>query len=160
VSTTKTHTTEPIAIVAALNHCIVTCIDGEKGYATAAADVRNLALKSLFQRRAKERAAFAVALEEAIQKLTTVPESERSPTSAVHSDWRDIRPRGTEGRTDRIIVEEWARAERCAMKGYQRAIQRAPLATLPPEIRTLIHTQYAAIRAAVAEAVCQLTVVH
>ncbi len=45
-------------VIVALNSCVEACIDGEKGYALAAANVRDPMLKVLLRRYAAQRAEF------------------------------------------------------------------------------------------------------
>jgi len=159
MSLTEARSAQPQAIVSALNQCIEICIDGAKGYASAAAYAQDPELKSLLQQRAEERGKFVLALQSATQKLRMDPENEGTTKGTLHRGWMDIR-RAAEGRSDRVVVQEWARGERAALKGYKHALERTPLITLPLEIRTMIQAQYASIRAAVDEASRRLTLVH
>ncbi len=156
MSTTTTQQAEPKHIVFVLNKCIEICMDGEKGYAAAGADVRNPSLKALLQQKSKERSDFVVALQSAIQKLGAFAENEGTAKGTAHRGWMDVRL-ALEGRNDRVIVEEWARGEEAALKAYQKAMVRAPLDTLPNDLRTLVQGQYAAIQAGLDEARRQLT---
>jgi uncharacterized protein (TIGR02284 family) len=158
----STSTLQPAApgdLVYLLNACIETCTDGEKGYAAAAADVRDPALKSLFQQKSLERADFVQALQAAISRLGAFPENEGTATGTAHRGWMDVRL-ALEGHKDRVIVEEWGRGEEGALKAYHKALSRTPLGTLPPEIRSMIEAQYVTIHAGVEEARRRLTTVH
>ena len=108
MSTTTTKQAEAQNIVFVLNKCIETSMDGEKGYAAAAADVRDPSLKSLLQQKSKERADFVRDLQSAIQKLGAFAENEGTARGTAHRGWMDVRL-ALGGRNDRVIVEEWAR---------------------------------------------------
>jgi uncharacterized protein (TIGR02284 family) len=56
-------------IAETLNGLIEICIDGEKGFAEAAADVRDPELKSFLQARSQERAGFVAALQSEVVAL-------------------------------------------------------------------------------------------
>lgn len=55
--------------IAELNGLIKTCKDGELGYSTAAADVRNTELESVFTEYAKQRGQFARHLQAEVEGL-------------------------------------------------------------------------------------------
>jgi uncharacterized protein (TIGR02284 family) len=148
MSTTPTHHAKPHDVIYVLNKCIEICTDGQKGYEVAAADARDATLKAFLHQKSEERAAFVVALQAAIQKMGAFPESQGTAKGTVHRGWMDVRL-ALEGHQDRFIVQEWARGEQAALDGYQKALSRAPLDTLPPDIRKMLQSQYAAIRAGV-----------
>ncbi|WP_394842295.1 PA2169 family four-helix-bundle protein [Pendulispora brunnea] len=151
MSSTETHAAEPKAIIAMLNKCIETCIDGQKGYGEAEANVEDSTLKSIFQIRKHERFEFVFDLQAAVRQLGGEPEFDGTAAGTVHRGWMGLR-RTASGHRDRAIVEEWARGERAALKGYREALKGAPLTTLPPKLRTMLQAQYASIRAALDEA--------
>ena len=159
MTTTTTQHTNAKAIIYALNTFIETCTDGEKGYGVAAADVREPWLKTLFERKSMERADFVVDLQFAIQKLGASPENEGTAKGAAHRAWIDARV-VLEGRTDRAIVEECSRGEQAAVKAYEKAFLRAPLETMPSDVRNMIQLQYEAIQASFEEIRRQLVLVH
>ena len=138
-------------VVFVLNTCIEVCMDREKGYAAAAADVRQPSLKAILHQKSKERAGFVLALQSAIQKLGAFAENEGTARGTAHRGWMDVRL-ALGGRNDRVIVEEWARGEQAALKAYEAAIVREPLGTLPKDVRALVQEQYAAIQAGFDEA--------
>jgi uncharacterized protein (TIGR02284 family) len=159
MSTPATHFAAPRELVYLLNKCIEICTDGEKGYAAAAADVRDPALKSLFQQKSLERADFVQALQAAISKLGAFPENEGTAKGTAHRGWIDVRL-ALEGHKDRVIVEEWGRGEEGALNAYDKALSRTTLGALPAEIRSMIQAQYAAIHGGVEEARRRLATVH
>jgi uncharacterized protein (TIGR02284 family) len=133
------------SIIRTLNTCIETCIDGEKGYATAAADVRDLTLKALFEQYAMQRAAFVLALQEAIEELGGMPENQGTAKGTLHRGLTGARL-ALEGRSDAVILDECERGDRAAVAAYDRALARTPLPTLPPKVSQLLVEQRAAIK--------------
>jgi uncharacterized protein (TIGR02284 family) len=140
---TSENTTE---IVRALNGCIETCMDAEKGYGAAAADVRAPDLKHLCQQSANQRGAFVLELQAAIRKLGAFPENEGTFSGAVRRDWMTYR-RLVEGPDDRVVLEGCADGEKASIRAYEAA-DRAALHPAPEEIRQLVRHQYAAILSA------------
>jgi uncharacterized protein (TIGR02284 family) len=130
-------------LVRALNRCIETCTDGEKGYGVAAADVRAPELKALFHTYAKQRGDFVVALQEAIRTLGGFPENEGTLRGALHRSWMTCRGLVT-GRKDRDILEGCAFGERAALDAYEAA-DRAVVHAVPDDLRALVREQYADI---------------
>ncbi len=137
---------EPSQIVAALNQCIEACVDGEKGYANASADVRDPVLKSLFFECARQRAGFVHALQDTIVSLGGLPENHGTVRGAVHRNWTSVRL-GLEGRDDRIVLEECIRGEGAALGVYEEALAALHRVEMPAAaVRTLVVEQYAAIQ--------------
>lgn len=128
----------------ALNQCIEISTDAEKGYAVAAADVRDPALKALLFQKSQERAGFVVALQSALRTLGAYAENQGTAKGAAHRGWMDLRL-AVEGQKDRIVIEEWVRGEQAAVNGYRRALARTPMQTLPDAIRVLVAGQYSAM---------------
>lgn len=144
------------AVVTVLNGCIETCTDGEKGYASAAADVRDVGLKAYFQRKAEERADFVLALQEAVGKLSAVPENEGSVAGALHRGLVGAR-KALEGRSDHLLLEECLRGELAAHEAYTKAIASACLDAESSTIRALLVHQHDALERSVAELRRRLT---
>jgi uncharacterized protein (TIGR02284 family) len=136
-------------IVRALNRCIETCTDGEKGYGTAAADVRDPELKALYLERARQRSEFVLALQDAVLKLGATPENEGTFRGPLHRGWMSYR-RAIEGHDDHATMQGCAYGERAALRAYEAA-DSVVLHAVPPEIRALIQKQFAAIREAHAD---------
>lgn len=140
----STEPTETKEIVLALNSCIETCTDGEKGYALAAADVRTPDLKDLFMQRSKERAAFVHALQEATEKLHAFAENQGSMKGTLHRGWVGLR-KVLEGQNDQLILEEVKRGEQAAFTAYQEALCHALRGTLPSGLQSMLQEQFMAI---------------
>jgi uncharacterized protein (TIGR02284 family) len=143
MTTTDSHHAEPNEIVFALNTCIEACTDGEKGYALAAADVRDPELKEICLERAVARAHFVAALQQAVEELGGFPENQGSAMGTAHRGWVSVR-KLVEGRSDRMIAEECERAEHLGLNAYQVALRHAPL---PEGLLGMLERQYATILA-------------
>ncbi len=139
------------AIIKTLNRCIEICTDGEKSYAISAADARAPALKSLFQGKAKERADFVLALQAAIAKLGGFPENEGTVKGMLRRSLMEARL-VLESRSDRVIIEEWARSEHAALNDYANSLLHAPRDAMPEEVRAMTQRQYATIESSLDEA--------
>lgn len=141
---------DPSEIVSVLSTCIETSTDGEKGYALAAADVRDVTLKAYFRGKGEERADFVLAAQEAVKDLGRVPENEGSTKGAVHRGLVGLR-KVVEGRSDRLIVEECLRGEIAAATVYDALVRKAPLDGMPATVRALVIHQYRAVQSAIVE---------
>lgn len=134
-------------VIVALNSCVEACIDGEKGYALAAANVRDPMLKVLLRRYAAQRAEFVLALQTVIEGLGGFSENEGTTKGALHRGFTSARV-AIEGRTDVVILGECERGEVAALEIYDHALDSMPLELLPPQVRILVVDQRAAIKLA------------
>lgn len=141
---------EDKTIIRALNTCIETCLDGEKGFAIAAADVRSPRLKETFLSASRERASFVLELQKLVAALGRLPENEGTTRGALHRSWIATM-RVAIGRNDALYVEECIRGERAALRDYEVALRRAHIETLPPHIATTLRKQYLAIKTSLTE---------
>jgi uncharacterized protein (TIGR02284 family) len=90
--------------IAELNGLIKTCKDGELGYRTAAADVRNTELETLFTESGKQRGRFARDLQAEVERLGGKPEDSGSVTGALLRGWMDLKSALTSGSAAAIIA--------------------------------------------------------
>jgi uncharacterized protein (TIGR02284 family) len=134
-------------LVTTLNHLLETCIDAEKGYAYAAADVRDVELKKTLLKESEKRADFSLALAQAIRSLDAMPMSEGRAVGALHRAWMGLR-KAVEGRSDKLLLEEVLVAEENAREKYAGAMFELAAAGWTPAIRTLVSAQYTQLRAA------------
>jgi uncharacterized protein (TIGR02284 family) len=134
-------------LVHALNMCIETCTDAEKGYAGAAADVRDPELKRLFQLRSSERADLVMALQTSVQKLGAFPENQGTLKGSLHNGWVNVR-KAVEGRNDRMITEECERGEVAALERYQEASRHFSIDAMPTDVRVMFLEQAGSIQSA------------
>jgi uncharacterized protein (TIGR02284 family) len=150
MSTSPIHQPDYKTIIRALNACIETCMDGEKGYAIAAAEVRSPTLKDMFVRRSTQRSEFMVALQRAVEGSGSVPENEGTARGILHRGWMTA-VRIARGRSDALYLEECIRGERAAMHDYAAALRGAHVETLPSDLSRLLTGQYGVIRESLAE---------
>jgi uncharacterized protein (TIGR02284 family) len=137
-------------VIWALNSCIEIDVDAEKGFALAAADVRDPALKKVLLARSGERADFVLELQAAIQNMGAQPENEGSVLGAAHRGWSAIR-RALDGRSDLAVLEECLNGEVLGIEAYDAAINRVPLEGLSPVVHDVIQRHFRAIRASIAD---------
>lgn len=129
---------------AALNELIKTCKDGEEGFRTAAEDVKDASLKSLFNELSTQRAGFAAELQQLVRGLGEGPENSGSVSAAIHRGWIDLKAAVTS--QDRHgILAECERGEDSAVAAYRDALASPDLAE---SIKIVIQRQYAAVQAA------------
>jgi uncharacterized protein (TIGR02284 family) len=150
MATTTSTQTHPRRAVAILNRCIETCIDGERGYAAAAADVRAPALKGMLLSLSNQRASFVVSLQGASHGLGEFPENQGTAGGLAHRGFMGLR-RAVEGPTDRAVLEECARGEREATARYREALRELAQEAIPTEILQMIESQFSSIRTALAD---------
>ena len=145
-STETRNTSAPVrTLIRALNACIETCMDGEKGFAIAAAEVRDPRLKKMLISRSTERADFMGELQRLVVALGGFPENEGTARGALHRSWMTI-GRVLAGRNDAFYLEECIRGERAAMHDYEAALRRAHVETLTPALQGLVRSQYESVR--------------
>lgn len=148
-NTMATPTTDLLTsnIVRMLNTCIEVCIDGEKGYAIAAANIRDETLKALFHKYGEQREDFVQALQRAVESLNGYAENEGSVKGTLHRGLSGARV-ALEGPTDEVILGECERGELGALAAYDRAFAKTSFDTMPADVRSLLVDQRAAIKAA------------
>jgi len=134
-------------LVAMLDRCATICTDGEKRYTEAAYETRDFALRGLFLEHAKQRGDFVIALRSAIGELGGASAHHGTATGALHRGFMVFR--STVERHDaEAILNECERGDRGAIARYDKVLARFPLESLSPEIRTMLTSQRAAIKAA------------
>jgi uncharacterized protein (TIGR02284 family) len=144
---TSPPTTERRAVLSALNRCIEADMDAQKGYATAAADVRDPELKTLFQLRSDERAEFVLALQRAVTELGGSPENRGTIEGTLHRVWIEARL-AVEGRSDATVLIECERGERACLAVYDTLLWvTGSNGSLPYSLRALIVKQHGVVRA-------------
>ena len=124
-------------VVDTLNDLIETCKDGEQGFMACAEDIRNPALKAMFDTAARRCAEAAAELRVEVTRLGGKPERSGSLAGSVHRRWVDIKS-AIMGKDDSAVLAECERGEDVAKSSYQRALEK----DLPPAIRTIVERQY------------------
>ncbi len=152
MSTTTTHPpTNNTRAIAAINACIEACTDGQKAYAIAAANVRAPAIKTLYQSYSDQRAAFALALQDAVRKLGGFPENQGTVRGAARRRIMEMR-RGVEfTHDDRVVIQECIRDEQASLRAYETAFRTAPREGLPGDVGQMLDAQYEAILTSIGE---------
>jgi uncharacterized protein (TIGR02284 family) len=134
-------TTKSISSV--LNSLIETCKDGQHGFATAAEDVKNPGLKSLFYELSMERGRFISELEHLVRSVGEDPEQSGSVAGAMHRAWIDLKSAIATG-SEHSILAECERGEDSAVSEYREALEHE----LPTQVRNVVQQQYVAVQQA------------
>ena len=145
---TSKHPASREALVAVLERLVDASQDAERGYALAAADIADPAMKTLLTRRSHERADFAEELAAQIAGLGAA--LARRATRCTLRGWVEVRA-ALPSRSDRMILEECDRGETAARKTYEAAMRDVPLACMPAATRAIVQRQYGALLDAHAE---------
>jgi len=87
-----------------LNGLIRTCKDGESGYASAAADVPNTELESVFTKYAKQRGHFADELQAEVARLGGKPGDSGTIGGTLLRAWMDVKSALTSGSGAAVIA--------------------------------------------------------
>ncbi|HYF37513.1 MAG TPA: PA2169 family four-helix-bundle protein [Prosthecobacter sp.] len=128
-----------------LNDVIETLKDGQEGFRTAAEDVENPQLKSLFREYSQQRAKLAAELQSLARSLgESEPEDNGSVGGALHRGWIDLKS-ALASRDEHAILAECERGEDVAVKTYKDALDDPDL---PANVRQILQSQFAAVKAA------------
>jgi uncharacterized protein (TIGR02284 family) len=136
-------------IVRALNRCVEVCTDAEKGFRSAAANVRTPELKGLLLKYAQQRSSFVVALQGAIGKLGGFAEDHGTLRGSLRRGWLSYR-RLFEGKKDRVTLDACVHGEEASLRTYEAEDRRVFL-TVPDDVRALVQQQYVAMTSARAD---------
>ncbi len=122
---------------------------GEKGYAVAAANVNNRALKMLFKGYARQRAEFKQELRDQIERLGADIHSFVAVLAMIHRGRINIFAALTIGeeKRERVVMKEVLIGERAALRTYERVIDSG----LPARLNEVVRRQYDAIQRVVSE---------
>ncbi len=101
-----------------LNALTETCKDGELGYRTAAANVRNTELESVFTDYAKQRAHFARGLRGEVERLGGTPTDSGTPPATLFRGWINLRS-ALSGGDGGAIVAACETGEETAVGAYE-----------------------------------------
>ena len=134
-------TTKSISSV--LNSLIETCKDGQRGFGTAAEDVKDNSLKSLFQELSMERGRFADELQHLVRSVGEVVEQSGSAVGVIHRAWIDLKSAISSG-SEHAILAECERGEDSAVAEYREALEH----DLPGKIHAVVQQQYVAVQQA------------
>jgi len=120
----------------ALVNLYKTVEDGEKGYAVVASNVKNRALKILFQSYSQQRRQFKEEIFNEIQRLGGEARPKDSILGMIHRGRIDIFATLTIGdeNVEKVLLKEVRLGERVALRTYERTLKQE----LPPETRALV----------------------
>ena len=132
-----------------LEHLYVILDAGEKGYAVAAANVSNRALKMLFKTYARQRSEFKSELRNQAGRNRMGLHSLIDVMAMIHRGRISIFAAMTIGdqKRERVVLKEVLVGERAALRAYQQAVG----AGLPPKLNELVETQFGAVQQTVSQ---------
>jgi uncharacterized protein (TIGR02284 family) len=136
-------TTDNDKAISTLNNLIETCKDGENGFRTAAAGVKDGELKILFDTYSRQRAKFAAALQDEIRVLGGDPEKSGSTAAVLHRGWINIKSAVT-GQDEGAVISECERGEDSAVRNYEDALKE----NLPADAKSTVQRQFAQVKEA------------
>jgi len=131
-------------VVKALGHLYRIVEAGERGYAVAASNISNRALKILFQTFAQQRAHFKDELMAEIQQLGGHAHVSSSFLGMVHRGRIDIFAALTIGaeNVEKVVLKEVMIGERVALGAYEKTLKK----DLPSEPREIVMRQFEEVR--------------
>jgi uncharacterized protein (TIGR02284 family) len=127
--------------VSVLNDLIEYAKDGQEGYKTAAQDIKNPQLQSMFRNFEQQRSKFVTELKEQVQTLGGNPEKTGTIVGTVHRGWIDLKSAISSG-DEKAILDECERGDSAAESKYDEALR----ATLPSNVREVVRHQHDAVR--------------
>jgi uncharacterized protein (TIGR02284 family) len=130
------------ATASTLNDLIETLKDGQKGFETAASDVKDARVKSVFQEFAQQRSRFAGELQAEVSRMGGEVEKTGSATAAMHRGWIDLK--SALGGGEKSILNEAERGEDVAVKTYEKALN----GNLSPDVAGVVRRQYGEVKRA------------
>ncbi len=126
----------PEDTVEMLNDLVQTCREGEQGYQTAADDIHNSELETMFRGYAKQRGNFVRELQAEVERLGGKPSESGSLEAALHRGWMNVKSSLSGGDTAAIIAA-CETGEDSALAAYDRAART----DVTGKTRTLIDKQ-------------------
>jgi uncharacterized protein (TIGR02284 family) len=128
--------------ISTLNELIETLKDGKEGFATAASDVSNPMIKSVFDEFSQQRSRLAGELIAEVKRLGGDTEKTGSTAAAVHRGWMNLK--STLGGGEKSILNEAERGEDVAVKSYEKAMS----ANLSPDVAGVVRRQFDEVKKA------------
>ncbi|MBC8041806.1 MAG: PA2169 family four-helix-bundle protein [Rhizobacter sp.] len=143
MATSTVHGSETLTndqVIGHLNSLIETCKDGQHGYNTAAEDVKNPDLKTLFMRYGQQRTQYIGELQAEVRRLGGDPEKTSSVVGAMHRGWINIKS-AVAGGDENAVLAECERGEDSAVETYKKALEES----FPSELRAVVSKQHEGI---------------
>ncbi|MGI8991469.1 MAG: ferritin-like domain-containing protein [Bryobacteraceae bacterium] len=126
-----------------LNRLIETSKSGELGYHTAAANVHNTQLETIFNDYAKQRAGFARQLQAEVERLGGTSTDSGTLGAAVHRGWMDVKSAVTGG-DGAAMVAACETGEDHAAAEFERVVNL----DIPGQTRSIVEKQWEKIKEA------------
>jgi uncharacterized protein (TIGR02284 family) len=108
-------------VIGCLNELVRVCKDGEHGYRTAAGDVKNTELESLFLDSSKQRGGYARELQAEIERLGGSAADSGTFSAALHRGWMDLKAELSGGGSAGIVAA-CETGEDSAQAAFERAV--------------------------------------
>jgi uncharacterized protein (TIGR02284 family) len=128
--------------ISTLNNLIETLKDGKNGFETAAADVKDARVKTIFLECARERSKLAGELQAEVTRMGGDPEKSGSVAAAAHRGWINLK--SALGGGEKAILDEAERGEDVAVKSFEKALKE----NLPGELKNVVQRQYSQVKQA------------
>ncbi len=136
-----------------LNHLIAIAEDGKEGYKNAAADVKDLFVKNLFEKYSNQRSSYIMRLQEEVKKLGGDAENSGGPLGALHRTWMDMKSIVTSGDTN-AIIKACITGEEAAVKNYREALKDESMTGF---VKLMLEEQLYGIEQAISEIRLKIT---
>ena len=130
-------------VPALLNGLIEVCLDGERGYLTAASDVDNTELAGIFRQYGEQRAKFVKELSAEVVRLGGEPVGHGSVTGAVHRGWINVKSALT-GSGAEAAIGACETGEDSAAAAFEQAVDT----NISGETREIVERQARQVREA------------
>lgn len=128
-----------------LNDLLTRNYDAEKGYANAAEEVNDEALKDFFLSYSKQRNKFGHEIKDQINKLGGEIHKGTSLAGDIHRGWMDLKGLLT-GHDEDAIINECIRGENTALADYKKVMDDE---SLDSETREVIRSHHQKIQEAI-----------
>jgi uncharacterized protein (TIGR02284 family) len=128
-------------IVSVLHHLIDRCKDGAKGFFTAAEDVDDPQLKTMFRNFSVQRDGMITELQNELHKMGKMDAESGSIEGKVHRAWIDLSS-ALASKDRKRILEECERGEDYALSAFEKALK----ADLPPNVHQIVEQQYQQVK--------------
>ena len=132
--------------ISVLNDLIETSIDGEKGFHTAAEDIKNPEIKAYLLSRSSECKTAVAELQAEVRTLGGDPADSSTVAGGAHRLWVELKAALT-GKSDEAVLNEVETGEDHALKAYKEASQKATEKNLPVSVTSLIQRQLQGVQA-------------
>lgn len=124
-----------------LNDLLEKNYDTEKNFKSAADDVENLQLKTLFQEMAQQRYDFGHELKAEIRNFGEEPDKGSSASSDISRGWMDLKA-ALSGNKEQAVLKQLVKGEEAALEEYNKVIKET---NFPPTTENLLIKQRNAI---------------